>query len=180
MTGFGTNRRELTNMVDSKHPEAECQNPADQSTIPGQMGSNKYASQQGMTSFGHPRWEVLGSAISKQSRKSQGIVPSQMGSNQFCSQEGRFFSLLHRTFRDFSYTHPTLSKHMKSFQLFKCSGMIGFGTVRNTQYAIEGTEIPEKDVMISQGMIPSQAGWNRGASQQGHTSFGAPRDVHGE
>jgi hypothetical protein len=36
----------------------------------------------------HRRWEVLGSSLSKQQRKSQGMIPAQMGSNQFASQEG--------------------------------------------------------------------------------------------
>jgi len=87
MMSFGTNRRELSHMIDTKHPEYDMQCP-DASTIPAQMGSNKYASQVGMTSFGHPRWEVLAPSISKQQRKSQGLVPAQMGSNQFASQEG--------------------------------------------------------------------------------------------
>ena len=102
---MGTNRRELTKMVDTKHPEYVIDQTLDQTTIPSQMGSNKYASQQGMTSFGHPRWEVLASSISKQQRKSQGMVPAQMGSNQFASQEGQCLLLvlgvLHKTYEVF-------------------------------------------------------------------------------
>lgn len=106
MTGIGTNRRELTKMVDTKHPDYTIDLSLDQTTIPSQMGSNKYASQVGMTSFSHRRWEVLGSSISKQQRKSQGIVPSQMGSNQFASQEGALL-LLPPHF--FALSHPSLS-----------------------------------------------------------------------
>lgn len=58
MTGFGTNRRETTKMLDTKHPEYDHECSIDSTTIPSQMGSNKYASQKGMTGFGQPRWEV--------------------------------------------------------------------------------------------------------------------------
>lgn len=44
MTGFGTARRETTKMVDSKHPEYDHERP-DQSEIPLQSGTNKFASQ---------------------------------------------------------------------------------------------------------------------------------------
>ncbi|EJW87508.1 hypothetical protein WUBG_01585 [Wuchereria bancrofti] len=52
------------------------------------MGSNKYASQKGMTGFGQPRWEVLDPSISWQNRKSQGMVRLQSGTNRFASQQG--------------------------------------------------------------------------------------------
>ena len=44
MTGFGTARRETTKMLDSKHPEYDHERP-DQSEIPLQSGTNKFASQ---------------------------------------------------------------------------------------------------------------------------------------
>lgn len=44
MTGFGTARRETTKMLDSKHPEYDHEKP-DQSEIPLQSGTNKFASQ---------------------------------------------------------------------------------------------------------------------------------------
>lgn len=72
MTGFGTNRRETTKMVDTQHPEYSHESSIDQTSIPYQMGSNRYASQKGMTGFGQPRWEVLDPSISYQNRKSQG------------------------------------------------------------------------------------------------------------
>lgn len=37
MTGFGTGRRETTRIVDTKHPEYDCEKP-DQSEIPLQSG----------------------------------------------------------------------------------------------------------------------------------------------
>jgi uncharacterized protein (DUF2141 family) len=58
--------------------------------------------------------------------------------------------------------------------------MIGFGTVRNTTYIAEDSmPLTEEAYKMSQALIPSQAGWNRGDSQKGTTGFGAPRDVHG-
>jgi hypothetical protein len=72
MTGFGTNRRETTKMLDTAHPEYSHESSIDQTSIPYQMGSNRYASQKGMTGFGQPRWEVLDPSISYQNRKSQG------------------------------------------------------------------------------------------------------------
>ena len=41
---FGTGRRETTKMLDSKHPEYDHEKP-DQSEIPLQSGTNKFASQ---------------------------------------------------------------------------------------------------------------------------------------
>lgn len=58
MMSFGTNRRETTKMLDTTHPEYDHTQSIDQTMIPYQMGSNKYASQKNMTSFGQPRWEV--------------------------------------------------------------------------------------------------------------------------
>lgn len=55
---FGTNRRETTKMLDTNHPEYDHTQSIDQTMIPYQMGSNQYASQKNMTSFGQPRWEV--------------------------------------------------------------------------------------------------------------------------
>lgn len=44
MMSFGTSRRETTKMKDSKHPEYDHEKP-DQSQIPLQSGTNKFASQ---------------------------------------------------------------------------------------------------------------------------------------
>lgn len=44
MTGFGTSRRETTKMVDTKHPDYDHERP-DQSEIPLQAGTNRFASQ---------------------------------------------------------------------------------------------------------------------------------------
>lgn len=52
MTGMGTNRREITRMLDSKHPDYDHERSMDVTTIPSQMGSNKYASQSVYRGFG--------------------------------------------------------------------------------------------------------------------------------
>lgn len=44
MMSFGTSRRETTKMIDTKHPEYDHEKP-DQSQIPLQSGTNKFASQ---------------------------------------------------------------------------------------------------------------------------------------
>jgi len=147
-TGLGTNRREITKMVDSKHPDQSVEHP-DPSTVRYQMGSNQYASQKLMTGFGQPRWEVLQvPGLNRQVQIGQGLVPYQMGSNLYCSQRG----------------------------------MVGFGTGRDVvrESEPEGDPIPFEETQKSQTIIRSQAGWNKGDSQKGYTSFGSPRDVKGK
>jgi hypothetical protein len=76
-------------MIDTKHPEYDYERSIDQSTVRGQMGSNQYDSQKGMTGFGQPRWEVLQVlGLNRQVQIGQGIIPGQMGSNQYASQKG--------------------------------------------------------------------------------------------
>lgn len=52
MTGFGTARRETTKMKDSRHPEYDHEHP-DQSEIPLQAGTNKFASQKVTFYYSH-------------------------------------------------------------------------------------------------------------------------------
>lgn len=44
--------------------------------------------------------------------------------------------------------------------------MIGFGTCRNTTFEAEGGELPYEAMKVSETIIPSQAGWNKGDSQK--------------
>ena len=44
--------------------------------------------------------------------------------------------------------------------------MTGFGTCRNTTYEAEGGELPYEAMKVSETIIPSQAGWNKGDSQK--------------
>ncbi|VDO35265.1 unnamed protein product [Haemonchus placei] len=153
MTGFGTTRRETTKMLDTKHPEYDHERP-DQSEIPLQSGTNKFASQKGMTGFGQPRWEVKYSSAL-----------------QFVKLTVRIWSV--------EYQFLPLSPIVALFYS-NIRGMTGFGTIRNTTYEAEGGELPYEAMKISETIIPSQAGWNKGDSQKKMTSFGAPRDVKGK
>jgi len=150
-TGLGTNRREITKMIDTKHPDQifDHPDPNGMGLVRYQMGSNQYASQKQMTGFGQPRWEVLQvPGLNRQEQISQGLVRYQMGSNLYASQKG----------------------------------MVGFGTGRDVvrESEFEGDAIPFEETQKSQTIIRSQAGWNRGDSQKGYTSFGSPRDVKGK
>ncbi len=48
----GTSRREVTKMKDTKHPEYDPETSLDQANIPLQSGTNRFATQKGMTGFG--------------------------------------------------------------------------------------------------------------------------------
>ncbi|CAB3408930.1 unnamed protein product [Caenorhabditis bovis] len=192
MTGFGTARRETTKMLDSKHPEYDHEKP-DQSEIPLQSGTNKFASQKGMTGFGTARRETTKMVDSNHPEYShecsidQTTIPSQMGSNQYASQKGMTGFGQPR----WEVLDPSISwQNRKSQGMVRLqsgtnrfasqAGMIGFGTCRNTTFEAEGGELPYEAMKVSETIIPSQAGWNKGDSQKRMTSFGAPRDVKGK
>ncbi|EGT60398.1 hypothetical protein CAEBREN_01116 [Caenorhabditis brenneri] len=192
MTGFGTGRRETTKMVDSKHPEYDHEKP-DQSEIPLQSGTNKFASQKGMTGFGTARRETTKMVdtnhpdYSHEQSIDQTTIPSQMGSNQYASQKGMTGFGQPR----WEVLDPSISwQNRKSQGMVRLqsgtnrfasqAGMIGFGTCRNTTFEAEGGELPYEAMKVSETIIPSQAGWNKGDSQKKMTSFGAPRDVKGK
>jgi hypothetical protein len=195
MMSFGTNRRETTKMIDTKHPEYDHEKP-DQAEIPLQSGTNKFASQKGMMSFGtnrrettkmldtsHPDYDHTQSIDQTQ-------IPYQMGSNQYASQKGM---------TSFGQPRWEVLDPSISWQNRKSQGMVrlqsgtnrfasqagwwgssGFGTPRNNTYEAEGGELPYEDMKKSESIIPSQAGWNKGDSQKLMTSFGSPRDVRGK
>ncbi|EYC26588.1 hypothetical protein Y032_0010g849 [Ancylostoma ceylanicum] len=192
MTGFGTNRRETTKMLDTKHPEYDHERP-DQSEIPLQSGTNKFASQKGMTGFGTSRRETTKMVDSNhpeydhEASIDQTTIPSQMGSNKYASQKGMTGFGQPR----WEVLDPSISwQNRKSQGMVRLQsgtnrfasqqGMTGFGTCRNTTYEAEGGELPYEAMKISETIIPSQAGWNKGDSQKRMTSFGAPRDVKGK
>ncbi|VDM59023.1 unnamed protein product, partial [Angiostrongylus costaricensis] len=192
MTGFGTNRRETTKMLDTKHPEYDHERP-DQSEIPLQSGTNKFASQKGMTGFGTSRRETTKMVDSShpeydhEASIDQTTIPSQMGSNKYASQKGMTGFGQPR----WEVLDPSISwQNRKSQGMVRLQsgtnrfasqqGMTGFGTCRNTTYEAEGGELPYEAMKISETIIPSQAGWNKGDSQKRMTSFGAPRDVKGK
>uniref|UniRef100_A0A0K0DVS8 Calponin homolog OV9M n=1 Tax=Strongyloides stercoralis TaxID=6248 RepID=A0A0K0DVS8_STRER len=123
--------------------------------VPIQSGSNKYASQKGMTGFGAPR-DVLYRdkhdnlkeiTDEKKIENLRGSTWLQSGTNKFASQKG----------------------------------MTGMGTPRDVNYKSKGTggasEVPEEKARLSDGIVPLQMGTNKLASQKGMTGLGMPRIV---
>lgn len=123
--------------------------------IPIQAGSNKYASQKGMTGFGAPR-DVIDKIKSENLKeitdeeKIKNLKQStwlQSGTNKFASQKG----------------------------------LTGFGTPRDVNYKAKGTggasEVPEEKARLTDGIVPLQSGTNKLASQAGMTGMGMPRIV---
>uniref|UniRef100_A0A1I8ALH0 Calponin-like protein OV9M n=1 Tax=Steinernema glaseri TaxID=37863 RepID=A0A1I8ALH0_9BILA len=123
--------------------------------IPIQAGSNKYASQRGMTGFGAPR-DVIDKVKSTNlaeitdEEKIKNLKQStwlQSGTNKFASQKGQ----------------------------------TGFGSPRDVNYRTKGTggasEVPEEKARATDGIVPLQSGTNKLASQAGMTGMGMPRIV---
>jgi len=191
MTGMGTNRRETTHMLDTKHADQSVEHP-DQTTIPLQSGTNKFCTQKGMTGFGTNRRELTKMVDTKHpdqdvDHPDQATIPLQSGTNKFASQAGmtgfgqpRWECLHYSISRQNKNSHGIIRAQMGSNQFASQQGMTGFGAPRDVKYYAEGGELPYEDMQISETIIPSQAGWNKGDSQKGTTSFGAPRDVKGK
>ncbi|CAD5223848.1 unnamed protein product [Bursaphelenchus okinawaensis] len=123
--------------------------------IPIQAGSNKYASQKGMTGFGVPR-DVIDKVKSENLKEitDEAKIASlksstwlQSGTNKFASQKGQ----------------------------------TGFGCPRDVNYRPKGTggasEVPEEKARLTDGIVPLQSGTNKLASQAGMTGIGMPRIV---
>ena len=123
--------------------------------IPLQGGTNKFASQRGMTGFGTPR-DVIDKVKSENlaeltdEKKIEALKAStwlQSGTNKFASQKG----------------------------------MTSIGAVRDVNYKTKGTggasEVPEEKARATDGIIPLQSGTNKLASQAGMTGIGMPRIV---
>uniref|UniRef100_A0A915BT21 Calponin n=3 Tax=Ascarididae TaxID=6250 RepID=A0A915BT21_PARUN len=123
--------------------------------IPIQAGSNKYASQRGMTGFGRPRDVIdkvkadnLAEITDEEKIKNlKGSTWLQSGTNKFASQKGQ----------------------------------TGFGCPRDVNYKTKGTggasEVPEEKARATDGIVPLQSGTNKLASQAGMTGMGMPRIV---
>jgi hypothetical protein len=123
--------------------------------IPVQAGTNKYASQRGMTGFGVPR-DIVDKikspnlAVLEDPEKIKLLKESnwlQSGTNKFASQKGQ----------------------------------TGFGVPRDVNYKTKGTggasEVPEDKARATDGIVPLQSGTNKLASQAGMTGIGMPRIV---
>lgn len=122
--------------------------------IPLQGGTNKFASQKGMTGFGTPR-DVIDKVKAenleeitdeKKIELLKGSTWLQSGTNKFASQKG----------------------------------MTAIGAVRDVNYKTKGTggaqEVPEEKARATDGIIPLQSGTNKLASQKGY-QMGMPRIV---
>ncbi|KAI1724067.1 calponin family repeat domain-containing protein [Ditylenchus destructor] len=123
--------------------------------IPIQAGSNKYASQKGMTGFGAPR-DVIDKVksdnlaeITDETKIAnlKGSTWLQSGTNKFASQKGQ----------------------------------TSFGATRDVNYRTKGTggagEVSEEKARLTDGIVPLQSGTNKLASQAGMTGMGMPRIV---
>ncbi|CAJ0589572.1 unnamed protein product [Cylicocyclus nassatus] len=137
----------------SKHDKTKLMRS--EGIIPIQAGSNKYASQRGMTGFGVPR-DVIDKVKSenlaeitdeKKIELLKGSTWLQSGTNKFASQKGQ----------------------------------TGFGAPRDVNYKTKGTggasDVPEEKARASDGIVPLQSGTNKLASQAGMTGIGMPRIV---
>lgn len=194
MTGIGTNRRELTKMKDTKHPDYISDQSIDQSTIPTQMGTNKFDSQKGMTGMGTNRREITHMKDTQHpdinvEHPDQKTIPLQSGTNKFASQKGMtafnakrletMNPMLSHTSRK---SHGQVRYQMGSNLYDSQKGKTSFGMPRDVRKWAdsEGQDLTYEDTKKSETVIPSQAGWNRGDSQKGTSGFGASRDVKGK
>jgi len=195
MTGMGTNRRETTKMIDTKHPEYDHERSIDQSIIRLQAGTNIFDSQKNMTGFGTNRRELTKMKDTKHPEYScdhpdQTTIGYQMGSNKYASQVGmtgfgqpRWEVLqVPGINRQVQVGQGLVPYQMGSNLYASQRGMVGFGSPRDVvrESVTEGGEIPFEETQKSQTIIRFQAGWNKGDSQKGYTGFGTPRDVKGK
>jgi hypothetical protein len=194
-TGMGTNRRETTKMLDTKHPEYDHERSIDQSFIRLQAGTNIWDSQRGMTGFGTNRRELTKMKDTKHpdqlvDHPDQTTIGYQMGSNKYASQVGmtgfgqprwEVLQVLGLN-RQVQIGQGLVPYQMGSNLYSSQKGMVGFGTGRDVvrESVPEGDPIPFEETQKSQTIIRFQAGWNKGASQKNYTSFGTPRDVKGK
>jgi hypothetical protein len=197
MTLMGTNRREVTKMKDTKHPEYLVDQSLDQSVIGIQMGTNQYASQKKMTGFGTNRRELTKMVDTKHPEHNvehpdQSTVRQQMGSNKYASQKG-MTSFGRGRWETLNLVNYGLDRQERIGQgvipyqmgsnLFDSQrGMWSFGMPRDVKkgHEAEGLDLPPEAILESEKIIVKQAGWNKGDSQKLMTNMGTPRDVKGK
>ncbi|RCN37987.1 calponin family repeat-containing domain protein [Ancylostoma caninum] len=163
----------------SEVPEEKAR--ASDGIVPLQSGTNKLASQAGMTGIGMPRIVDVRKA-DEQDRESQGFIHLQMGTNRFANQSGMtgFGMPRHNITKykdevrgEMPHDEGTTSRQTSGWREGASqAGMTGFGAFRNNTVAFL-----QAQEQRSQGMIPYQMGVNFLESQAGKTGFGMPRQV---
>jgi hypothetical protein len=183
MTGFGAVRDVLSKPkgTGGATEVAEEKQRATDGIVILQSGTNKLASQRGMTGFGMPRL-VYTKKQPEQDKRSEGFINLQMGTNKFANQSGMtgFGMPRHNISKytdeargDIPNDESAISRQTTGWKDGASqNGMTGFGAFRNT--TSKGVGDQERG---SQGLIPYQMGINWGDSQAGKTGFGLPRQV---
>ncbi|KAI6196091.1 Calponin family repeat-containing domain protein [Aphelenchoides besseyi] len=161
--------------------------------VPLQSGTNKLASQKGMSPIGGVRIVDVRKTID-QERDSQGFIHLQMGTNRFANQSGMtgFGMPRHNITKykdevrgEMPHDESSTSRQTSGWKeganqvefwielKYSLSGMTGFGAFRNnTIFLLQNQD------QRSQGLIPYQMGVNFLDSQAGKTPFGAIRKTY--
>ncbi|EJW76290.1 hypothetical protein WUBG_12804, partial [Wuchereria bancrofti] len=154
-----------------------------------QSGTNKFASQKGLTGFGSPRdvnYKTKGTGGAtevpeEKARATDGIVPLQSGTNKLASQAGMTGMGMPRivdvrkTDEQDRNSQGFIHLQMGTNRFANQSGMTGFGMPRHniTKYKDEVRgEMPNDESTVSR----QTSGWKEGASQAGMSGFGAFRN----
>jgi hypothetical protein len=202
MTNFGTPRNTNTRVKSEnlkEIPEDVAQRTHGEVRL--QSGTNKYASQKGMTNFGSGRDVCRESVRVSQNpadlpelpeekiRLSEGIVRLQAGTNKYDSQKGmtcmgtarrETTKIKDTKHPEYDHERPDQSEiplQSGTNKFASQKGMTCMGTNRRETCRIVDTAHPEYNAesSIDSSTIPLQMGTNKFASQKGMTCFGQGR-----
>jgi len=159
-------------------------------TVSQQMGTNKFASQKGMTGMGAPR-DVLNHLKTKGScaeppeekaKATEGIIRLQSGTNKLASQRGMTgFGAFRLVFvrgdpKQDAQSQGFIHLQMGTNRFASQAGMTGMGMPRHNITKYKDTqrgELPHDESSLSR----QTSGWKEGANQNGMTGFGMPRNT---
>jgi hypothetical protein len=186
MTGFGVPRDVLskpkgTGGITSEMPEEKMR--ATDGIVPLQSGTNKLASQRGMTGFGMPRLLFNAKVNPEQNRISQGFVHLQMGTNAYADQSNQGVDIgkprgnITKATDTARPPIPHDETHLSQQTTGWKDGASQAGTRGFSKFRLQAEPLNSHQDRKSQGMIPYQMGINWAESQQGKTGFGMPRQV---